>query len=279
MKLKHLVLSAGTAAMLAVQSCGGSASVSADPSTPEGAIMASAQAVKSNNVSAIVDVYLTPEQRTKIAAEWDKKRKEEPVPDAANDTVKQQIEMLTSGALQEQYMPQVEQMLSQINTDMVSGMIQQVASNGVNDPSLTAAQQEQAKAVLMSMSEWVKSADIANPDNVRKVFTIAEDTVKKLGIKDARDFTALEFDQVLKKGDIILAGFKDIFKVYNINLDESLDSLTIDKVETNGDQSTVTMSYTIFGQKQTFTTTMTKQGNRWFDAESSKKIAEGLSNM
>ena len=279
MKLKHLILSAGTAAMLAVQSCGGSASIPADPSTPDGAIMASVQAFKSNNASEIVNTYLTAEQRSKAAAEWDKKRKEEKPSDAENQQFQMQMQSLVSGEIIDQVMPMVEAQLSQVNNEQIAGMVGMMGGMALQSPDLTDEQKAQAGALMQSLSEWVKTADVTNPENVRKVLQIAQGAAKKLDLKDLNAVTALSFDQLIGKGDVVIAALKDAFNVYGIDLDASMDSLSIDKVETNGDSATVTLSFTIFGTKQTVTSTMVKQGNRWFDAESSKKIAEGLSNM
>lgn len=279
MKLKHLVLSAGTAAMLAVQSCGGSASVSADPSTPDGAIMASVQAFKSNNASEIVNTYLTAEQRSKAAAEWDNTRKNEKPSEEENQQFQMQMESLVSGQLIDQVMPMVEAQLAQVNNEQIAGMVGMMGGMALQSPDLTEEQKAQAGALMQSLSEWVKSADVTNPENVRKVLVIAQSAAKKLDLKDLNAVAALNFDQLIGKGDIVLAALKDALNVYGIDLNKSLDSMTIDKVDMNGDTATVTISFTIFGTKQTVTSTMTKQGNRWFDAESSKKIAEGLSNM
>ena len=89
----------------------------------------------------------------------------------------------------------------------------------------------------------------------------------------------MTYDQLIDKADIVFAGLKDALNVYNISIDEVLDSVTVDKVEIKGENATITLSFEIFGSKQTATTTLKKVGNMWIEAKVSEKINESLGNL
>ena len=118
MNLKHLLIGAGAAAVITLQSCGGSA-VAADPSTPDGAIMTNVQAAKANDCSALVDCILTAEQRSKAAAQWEKQRNDNPPTPNENEQFAQQMDSLVSGAMIDQVMPMVEAQLGQYTNEQI----------------------------------------------------------------------------------------------------------------------------------------------------------------
>lgn len=273
MSLKHFLICTGAAAALSIQSCGGSAH---DPGTPDGAIMSGVEAMKNNDASAWLDSALTQEQQDKLAAEWDKKRKDEPPNEMENKQFAEQMAKLKSGALIDEMMPMVEAQLGQINKEQIAGMVGMMSAGMLQSPGMTEEQNIQAQALVSSLNQWIMETDVTNPEHVREVLVIAQNTAKKLDIKDLNAAAAMSFDQLVDKGDLVLAGVKDALRIYGINLDETLDSMSVDNVVVNGDTADVTISYTLFGSKQTMKTTMVKQGKRWYDSNSSTKIEETL---
>ncbi len=276
MTLKHCLMAGFAAGVICLQACGGSAAP--DPSTPDGSIMANVEAFKSNDVSAIVDNMLTPEQKADAAKKWDEQRKKEP-----NEGEKQrfeaQMKSVTSGEFIDQMMPMVEAQLAQVNSEQLAGMVGMLAGGALNSPDLDAQQKEQAKVFLGSLTDWIKSADVANPEKVRSAMKVVQSTATKLNLKTMSDMQALSFDQLLDKGDVVLGGVKEALAIYDISIDKMLNSVSIDKVEQNGDAADVTVSFEIFGTKQTVTTNLKKINGKWAEAKSADKLNEQLNKL
>lgn len=276
MSFKHILLSAGAAAMFCFQSCGGSAP---DPSTPTGSVMSAVEAVKSNNVSDIVDCVLTPEQRSKVATEWKNNVSKNPPSDSENKRFAAQLDAFASGQMTDQVMGMVEPMLPNLTGEVLAGQIEQFAPMLLSGVATTPEKQAEMEAVKNSLVAWVKTAELNDPNKVRKVLGIAQNAAKSLGVKDLNDVAALSFDQLLGKGDIVLGAVKDALDVYGISIDDTMSSIKVTKVEEKGNTASVTIEYEMFGAKHSSTTVYNKVGNRWFDAESSKQMAQTFAGM
>jgi hypothetical protein len=272
MSFKHILLSAGTAAMFCFQSCGGSAH---DPSTPGGSVMSTVEALKSNDVSGILDSVLTAEQKKKLSDEWDKNRKAE-IPDQQNEMMAAQFEQFKSGAMNDMIMAQVTPALQSIDKSKLINMVQSINLNSSATPDMTPEQKKQAEAALASFTKWIETADITNPENVRKVLAIAQKGANNLGVSSPKELAALNFDQALEKADVVVGVLKDALKVYGISLDDTLNSIKVTKVEETGDKATVTVEYEAFGTKHTGTTTFVKIGNRWYGEDARKAMLENM---
>jgi hypothetical protein len=85
---------------------------------------------------------------------------------------------------------------------------------------------------------------------------------------------ALEFDQALAKGSVMLGALKDIFNVYGLSLDDIAASMKAEEVSSSGDLAKVRTSYTLFGQDISYETELVKQDGRWYSKDIEKLAAE-----
>ena len=277
MSFKNYALGACAASLICLQACGGDAK--ADASTPSGAIMSNVQALQSNDISAYVDSLLSAEQKSKLAAKWDEQRTSNPPSDMEKEQFETQMESLLSGKMIEEMMPMVEAQLAEVNSEQLSGMVSMFGGMALNSPDLDEAQKAQIGQLVSSLSEWVKKSDVCNPENVRTALKSIQNTAKKLNIHTLDDVMALNFDQLVDKGDVVFAGVKGALNVYGISIDDVLKSVKVDKVEAAGDITNVTVSYEIFGTKQTATTALKNVGGKWIETTMAAKMDEAFAGM
>ena len=96
-------------------------------------------------------------------------------------------------------------------------------------------------------------------------------TARKLDLDSLTELHQMSFDQALAKGDLLLAGLKDIVAVYGLEVDDFLDSFEATTLSENGNEAVVAMSYEFLGTRHTTQAEMEKIGGRWFRKEAPKE--------
>lgn len=73
----------------------------------------------------------------------------------------------------------------------------------------------------------------------------------------------LSFEQALERGDVVLAGVKDVLEVYGFSIDGLLASVQARTVKQSGDSATVEISYSLLGVRNTHQAEMVRVADRW----------------
>ncbi len=238
-----------------------------DTSTPQGAFMANLNAMKNNDLKALMLANMTPEEYEQVKAEWAKKKTTFSEADKAQFAATMQ--MLTSPDAEERIMAMVEPQLQQVQA-MLPMMLMMANEDMINQKISQAPipdeQKESAKAVALAVVDWAKGADLGNPEKARQAVAVIVGTARDLGIKSLDDVEKLSFDDALATGGKVLGGSKQALKVYGIDLDGMMDSVKIKDVKQNGDMADMVVAFKFLGKPLEQKMKMVKKNGRWIPA-------------
>ncbi len=238
-----------------------------DTSTPQGAFMANLNAMKNNDLKALLQANMTPEEYEQAKAEWAKKKTTFSEADKAQFAATMQ--MLTSPDAEERIMAMVEPQLQQVQA-MLPMMLMMANEDMINQKISQAPipddQKESAKAVALAVVDWAKNADLGNPEKARQAVAVIVGTARDLGIKSLDDVEKLSFDDALATGGKVLGGSKQALKVYGIDMDGMMDSVKIKDVKQNGDMADMVVAFKFLGKPLEQKMKMVKKNGRWIPA-------------
>lgn len=287
-KFKHLALAGALAVALAA--CGkkeeeastAPAVVEAKAQSlgPAETLQATTDAFKSNDLGALLALTLPPGKLDEMKADWDKNRAEPITDEDRQEFADGWGKLVADGAVDKMMTeaePQLQQMKQQL--PMMLPMFQGMATMSVSENTeLSDDQKAAATGALNGLFTWAQSADLANSDKLRQALTIAHERGRSLNINSLDDVKALEFNQMLAKGSVMLGAVKEILNVYGLSLDDMAGSLKAEQVEATADTAKIRTSYTLFGQQISYDTEMVRQDGRWYSKdgmESLEKLAAG----
>jgi len=232
-------------------------------------------AIRRNNTRAFLSTMLSDEQIENMSAQWDEMRREKPSSDESVQ-FKQTMAMLTAPGSEDVLMamvkPQLDEMRAQM--PMMIGMFSGMIQAGVQqDENLSAEEKRKATKVLQAVSNFLSENDLTDEKSAEKAIGVLCSTARKLNVTSIEDLQRLNFDQVMRKADIVLAGTKSLFRVYGVNFDDWIDDIELETVTQNGDKATVRVHYEVFGIKDSVDEQLVRKGRRWI----SVKAAEALS--
>jgi major membrane immunogen (membrane-anchored lipoprotein) len=265
--LALLLVACGNQSESNEKAAGAKALAKLDTSTPQGALMANLNAMKHNDLKALMQANMTPEEYERAKAEWAKNKAKFSEADKARFAATMQ--MLTSEGAEDQIMAMVEPQLQQVQAMLP--MMLMMANEEMIDQKISAApipddQKDSAKAVALAVVEWAKQADLGSPEKARKAVAVVVGTARDLGIKSLDEVEKLSFEEALAKGGQVLGGTKGALKVYGIDLDGMLDSVTIKDVKQNGDSADVVVAFEFLGKPLEQKMKMVRKNGRWISA-------------
>jgi hypothetical protein len=281
LKFKHLALAGALA--LALVACGKKEEAAETPAVvqakaqqmgPVDTLKATTDAFQQNDLSTLLALTLPPDKLKEMRTEWDTNRAEPVTEEDRKEFADGWGKITADGAvdtLMAEAAPQLEQMKMQL--PMMMPMFQGMATMGVQEnEELTEEQKTAATGAITGLFTWAQSADLANEDKLRQALTIAHERSRSLDINTLDDMRALEFDQALAKGSVMLGALKDIFNVYGLSLDDIAASMKAEEVSSEGDLAKVRTSYTLFGQDISYETELVKQDGRWYSKDGMASI-------
>lgn len=265
-------------AALAVAACGdsGERAQPAAGDEPHSVVVASAEALKANDVETFLETMLPQSELARMQAQWQSERESGFSADEAAD-LDEALSTLTAPDAEQQLMAQIEPQLEKMRPQvpLFVGMFQGLAQQGIADAKdMTEAEKAEAKAAVSSLAQWAKDNDIASAERAREAIAIACETARNLGIEAAEELKSKSFSEMLQISGRILAGFKDIGRVYGMDFDKMLDSLKAETVERDGDRAVVKVSMRFLGSERTFKTPMAKVDGRWVSQDAAEQAAQ-----
>jgi len=242
---------------------------------PHETVLSSVHALRDNDTKSLVYSFLTDEQITTAKAEWEMTRKQAIEP-GENEAFKGFMSQLTAPGAEKALMEQVEPTLAELRPQltmmvgMFSGMGQSMVSE--ND-ALSPEEKAQASRLLDGIGRTFLTNDLTNVDSARKVIGIVCSAARSLHFDSLASVQALNFDQLLSKGDAILKATKDVLALYGISMDEWLSSFQAETVSQTADAAVVRLHYEFLGVKESTEYNMVKVGKRWVQKETAEAIA------
>ena len=167
--------------------------------------------------------------------------------------------------------PQLDEMRPQMQ--MMVGMFSGMLSSGIQqDENLSSEQKRKAGKLVQAIGNFLSENDLTDERNARKAVGVVCTTARKLNINSIEQFQAMNFNQMLGKADIALAGAKDLFSIYGMDFDQWIDGLEVQTVSQDGDTAVVRVSYEIFGVKDTVDEELVRRGSRWISTKTEQAL-------
>lgn len=237
--------------------------------SPDQAIVAGVQAIRKNNLKGFLDATFHAEQMEEMAKAWNTQRKAKADP-AEDAQFAATMQMLTAPGAEEQLMGLIEPKLAEMRPQMgmLVGMLSGIVQTSVDqNADLSPEEKTKAKQVTDGFVKALQETDLTSPDLARKAVGVVCKTARSLKLGTMDDVRALDFEHAVAKGDVLLAGTKEVLAVYGLTVDTWLDSMRAETVKEEGDAAVVRVSYEMFGVKQTVDTDMVRVDGRWFHKE------------
>lgn len=260
----------------------GACGASHEASTPDGAVLAGVAALRRSDVPAFVHLSFTEDQISEMRGSWGVEMMEPPDPEQAKEFAKTMAMFMSDGAeetLMAKLEPQLAAMKPQL--ELIFGMLEaSVESAVVQADELGDLEKQQAQAMVKAIVQTLKRNDVCDPARARRSIGILCKAARKAALANANDVRALNFEQVLGKGSVLLAAGKDVLEVYGFSLDDVLDSVSARTVTESGTEATVEISYELLGTTHTQTAQMTRVAGRWVakrDEAAPEVLSSGLS--
>jgi len=276
-KLKSLALAG--AVLLALAACGSKEEAAVEPAavqaaakemSPVDTLQATNEAFKNNDLSKLLAMVMPSDKLSEMRADWDKDRAE-PVSDEDRQEFADSWGKLTKDGAVDELMAEAEPQLAQMGAQLpaMMPMVQGMATMAVQESEdLSAEQKAAASSAVTGLFGWAQSADLANPELLRKALTVAHESAKGLNINSIDEVRAMDFDQMLTKASVMMGAAKEMLGVYGMSIDDMVGSMQAEQLEMNGDSAKVRTTYTLFGNPVTYDTEMVKMDGRWYSKDS-----------
>ena len=250
---------------------GAAAEAPAAPTTPDGALGASVQALRSNNVAAFLDNALPAAEVAKMKADWSKEINKDPVTEEDRKQFAETMTKLTAPDAEAKMYAELEPKLKEFDAQSAAQMPMMIAmgqgfaqSSIQQNKDLNDSQKQQAQAMIDATAKWAQSTKFTDPALVKNAIGVICKTARELNLKTVDEARALSYDQAMQKAGIVLGGVKQVLAVYGLNLDKSLDTVKFETVSSAGDTAKVKITYTAFDQPFTTESDVVKVDGRWY---------------
>lgn len=270
MKIFVVAAACLTVATVAVVGLTGS---SADPeaATPDGAVRASVEALRRNDLNRFVELALDEEHRVELEEAWaDVRRRELGAEERAEfaELVRRWTEPGAEEARFDELLPELRELEPQLQL-MAGMMVGMVQSSIERNEELSYDERDEAQALLGSLGKLLMSDALASEANLHASVGILCATARELELASLDELTSLDLEEALLKGGVALAGVKRVLFVYGLDLDAFLDSVTVEVLSEEEDRARVRIDYDFFGTSHGYEAEMMRRDGRWTYARSS----------
>lgn len=117
-----------------------------------------------------------------------------------------------------------------------------------SDDTLSAEERGHYAQLVSAMSEWGASAPLGDPKRGRGAIARLTLAARQTGLREEADFPRLGMDESLRRLTPLIAALKDTLRSYDLDLDQSLDAMTLSLESQEGDRAQVRMRYRLAGK-------------------------------
>lgn len=231
-------------------------------------------AIRRNNTQAFLGTMLSDDQMDNMSAQWDEMRRE-PVDPEENAKFEQAMAMLTAPGAEENLMTMVRPQLAEMKAQMpmMIGMFGGMIEMGIQqDENLSAEEKAKATKVMKAVTNFLSTNNLADEASAEKAIGVVCGTARKLNLSSLDDVQKLNFDQLMNKADIVLAGLKNLFRIYGVDFDQWIDQIEVETISESGNNATVRVHYEIFGMRDSVDEELVMRNHRWV----STKVEEAI---
>ena len=242
---------------------------------PHEQILKGVEALRQNDLRALLDAYVPNQELQKMRVEWETLR-EENVSDVDRQKFDQAFGLLLLPDAEDTLMLLIEPQLNAVG-EQWTGMLpvfEGIAMLGVqNSQELDAETRPQATKVIQAAFKWARESDLVSPALAKQAVSKIVTTAQSLGIRNLDDLKNFSFDELLQTGGTALSGFKQVLNIYGISLDNMLDSFEGETISVEGDKATVKFGMTLFGEYVASESEMRLVNGVWVSPKAIEKMS------
>jgi hypothetical protein len=117
-----------------------------------------------------------------------------------------------------------------------------------SEDTLSAEERAHYAQVVSAMSEWGTGATLGDPKRGRGAIARLTLAARQTGLREEADFPRLGMDESLRRLTPLIAALKETLRSYDLDLDQSLDAMTLSLDHQDGDRARVRMRYRLAGK-------------------------------
>ncbi|MBA3485609.1 MAG: hypothetical protein H0T88_00200 [Lysobacter sp.] len=126
------------------------------------------------------------------------------------------------------------------------------------------AEREHYAQLIAALSQWGRSAPLADRDHAKAAIPKLVAAARLTGLGPPGAFHAHGMERSLGRLGPFLARFKNVARVYSLDLDAALDSVEVELLQQTGDTATVQLRYTLAGQSIDAVVPVERRMERWY---------------
>ncbi|MCG6118743.1 MAG: hypothetical protein MEQ07_11220 [Aquimonas sp.] len=282
---RFVTLAAAGLLTLGLAACGpkdGPAEAARDTASPDSAIKAASEALRSNDLHQFLRLSLPEARYQQLREAYEKRERTAPDGEEAAEFAAMMAK-LTAPEAEKTLMAELEPALIQFETEMAPqmpmmiGMGRGFAAQAIQqNTDMSDDQKLQATQVIDAMGNWLSGVQLADRDLASSAISKAVASARTLDIKDMQQLEALDFDQMMEKAGVAFGGVKEVLGVYGLDIDAVLASTRTELVSQEGDNARLKVSYTLFGQTISAEQDMVREQDRWYSKEGMTALAEAF---
>lgn len=208
------------------------------------------RAVRNNDIEQLLRIGARGEYES-MRAQYEAQRKV-PLTDAKRKEFNDAIQQFLAPDAVDKFMTESEPKLvearAQFDGFLLMGMGAAQMALASDDASLTPEDRAALNKLLPAVQTWLKNADVLNSQTLRKSATTVVNAVRATNVRTADDLKALSFEQMLQKASTLMAAGKNVARMYQLDLDATLDSARFSTLEQKGNTAKVRTTVTLFGE-------------------------------
>lgn len=133
--------------------------------------------------------------------------------------------------------------------------------------AMTAAQKQQADAVLDVLGPWAQHAPWFDQDKARLAIGTIVGTARKLDLKSPDALRTMDFDTAMRESAVGYAGIRQLLELYGLSLDAVLDSVRVTTLSNHDGHARVRIDYTLLGKPLSTESALVEQDGHWYSED------------
>ena len=133
-----------------------------------------------------------------------------------------------------------------------------------SDDALSAEERAHYAQLVSAMSAWGAKAKLGDPKRGRGAIARMTLAARQTGLRSEADFAQMGINDSLRRLTPLIAALKDTLRSYDLDLDESLDAMTLSLDHQDGDRARVRMRYRLAGQAIDTLVAVERIDGRWY---------------
>ncbi len=253
---------------LAASGCGGKRVAPAAATEPTQAVALLSQHLRDNDLQAFARDAVPPALRPPLAAAWRAGRTRWPLEELPFDQkIPGILTILSADRADAQLRRNFDRQFANAHTE-IRAAASALGLFGVkflqSDGSLSAEERAHYAQLVSAMSEWGGRAKLGDPKRGRGAIARLTLAARQTGLHGEADFQRLGMDDSLRRLGPLIAALKESLRSYDLDLDHSLDEMTLSLDSQDGDRARVRMRYPLAGKTIDTVIAVERIDGRWY---------------